>query len=451
MTFSKLFWFFQRKRIFIVLCLDYLILFILIFLKKYSYNDIEILNWQNIFNFSLIWFALSYVHGLYVFRLNLFLLDSIKIVLVNTSKLSISFSFIYLVNSIFLKKNFLSNVDSLFSINFIIIYILLSCLLHILLIFITYKKDSIVQNWILVGDRKYEKIFNNKIFNLKISHKIKVIDDMEKLKSFDFNTTNFKGIIFTPDKIEQGIDFSFLKKNNLLFFTIKDWCQVYIQRFPPEIIINSDILKINNSINDRKFAVNLKRIGDISFSAFLLVSLSPFLLFFSILIFLEDRKPVLYSQIRTGLNLKKFRIYKLRTMKHNSEKKGAQWAVKDDKRISRVGRILRSTRIDELPQLFSVLKGEMSLIGPRPERPEFDEILDEKIPFYNTRYLIKPGLSGWAQVNHPYGASIEDSYNKLSYDLFYIENFSFFLDFLIFIKTIKLVINAKGSEKGSNL
>ena len=451
MTFSKLFWFFQRKRIFIVLCLDYLILFILIFLKKYSYNDIEILNWQNIFNFSLIWFALSYVHGLYVFRLNLFLLDSIKIVLVNTSKLSISFSFIYLVNSIFLKKNFLSNVDSLFSINFIIIYILLSCLLHILLIFITYKKDSIVQNWILVGDRKYEKIFNNKIFNLKISHKIKVIDDMEKLKSFDFNTTNFKGIIFTPDKIEQGIDFSFLKKNNLLFFTIKDWCQVYIQRFPPEIIINSDILKINNSINDRKFAFNLKRIGDISFSAFLLVSLSPFLLFFSILIFLEDRKPVLYSQIRTGLNLKKFRIYKLRTMKHNSEKKGAQWAVKDDKRISRVGRILRSTRIDELPQLFSVLKGEMSLIGPRPERPEFDEILDEKIPFYNTRYLIKPGLSGWAQVNYPYGASIEDSYNKLSYDLFYIENFSFFLDFLIFIKTIKLVINAKGSEKGSNL
>ena len=93
----------------------------------------------------------------------------------------------------------------------------------------------------------------------------------------------------------------------------------------------------------------------------------------------------------------------------------------------------------------------MSLIGPRPERPEFDEILDKKIPFYNTRYLIKPGLSGWAQVNYPYGASMEDSYNKLSYDLFYIENFSFFLDFLIFFKTIKLVINAKGSEKGSNL
>ena len=446
MTFSKLFWFFQRKRIFIVLCLDYLILFILIFLKKYSYNDIEILNWQNIFNFSLIWFALSYVHGLYVFRLNLFLLDSIKIVLVNTSKLSISFSFIYLVNSIFLKKNFLSNVDSLFSINFIIIYILLSCLLHILLIFITYKKDSIVQNWILVGDRKYEKIFNNKIFNLKISHKIKVIDDMEKLKSFDFNTTNFKGIIFTPDKIEQGIDFSFLKKNNLLFFTIKDWCQVYIQRFPPEIIINSDILKINNSINDRKFAFNLKRIGDISFSAFLLVSLSPFLLFFSILIFLEDRKPVLYSQIRTGLNLKKFRIYKLRTMKHNSEKKGAQWAVNNDKRISRVGRILRSTRIDELPQLFSVLKGEMSLIGPRPERPEFNKKLNKSIPNYYLRNYIKPGLSGWAQVNYPYGASLEDAKKKLSYDIYYIRNFSFWIDLIILFKTARIVFNGIGSK-----
>ena len=135
----------------------------------------------------------------------------------------------------------------------------------------------------------------------------------------------------------------------------------------------------------------------------------------------------------------------------NSEENGATWAISNDSRISKVGKIIRATRIDELPQLISVLKGEMSLIGPRPERPEFDELLYKKIPFYYERYLVKPGLSGWAQVNYPYGASERDSSNKLSYDLFYIENFSFFLDFIIFIKTIKLVINAKGSEQGSKI
>ena len=135
----------------------------------------------------------------------------------------------------------------------------------------------------------------------------------------------------------------------------------------------------------------------------------------------------------------------------NSERNGATWAISNDSRVSKIGKIIRATRIDELPQLISVLKGEMSLIGPRPERPEFDQLLNKKIPFYYDRYLIKPGLSGWAQVNYPYGASEKDSRNKLSYDLFYIENFSFFLDFIIFIKTIKLVINAKGSEQVSKI
>ena len=135
----------------------------------------------------------------------------------------------------------------------------------------------------------------------------------------------------------------------------------------------------------------------------------------------------------------------------NAERNGAAWAISNDSRVSKVGKIIRATRIDELPQLISVLKGEMSLIGPRPERPEFDQLLNKKIPLYYDRYLIKPGLSGWAQVNYPYGASERDSRNKLSYDLFYIENFSFFLDFIIFIKTIKLVINAKGSEQVSKI
>jgi lipopolysaccharide/colanic/teichoic acid biosynthesis glycosyltransferase len=132
-------------------------------------------------------------------------------------------------------------------------------------------------------------------------------------------------------------------------------------------------------------------------------------------------------------------------MKKDSEKNGPQWSKANDSRITKVGRFIRLTRIDELPQLFLVLRGKMSLIGPRPERPEIDKTIIEKIPNFNYRYKIKPGLSGWAQVNYPYGASINDSYIKLSYDLYYITNFSILLDLIIFLKTLKMVITLKGA------
>ena len=131
-------------------------------------------------------------------------------------------------------------------------------------------------------------------------------------------------------------------------------------------------------------------------------------------------------------------------MKINSEMHGAKWSTKNDPRITKIGRFIRNTRIDEIPQFISVIKGDMSLIGPRPERPEFYEILQKRIPNFSIRSKIKPGISGWAQVNYPYGSSIEDSRNKLSYDIYYIKNFSLFLDFLILIKTIKIVLLANG-------
>ena len=130
----------------------------------------------------------------------------------------------------------------------------------------------------------------------------------------------------------------------------------------------------------------------------------------------------------------------------NSEDCEAKWAIKNDKRITKFGKILRKTRIDELPQLFSIIKGDMSLIGPRPERPEFDAILEKEISNYSLRYTLKPGLSGWAQVNYTYGSSINDAEKKLSYDLFYLTQFSIWIDLLIFFKTINLVLNGKGSE-----
>ena len=131
-------------------------------------------------------------------------------------------------------------------------------------------------------------------------------------------------------------------------------------------------------------------------------------------------------------------------MKINAENNGAEWSSPNDPRITLVGKFIRKTRLDELPQLLSVISGDMSLIGPRPERPEFYEILNDLIPNFAIRSKIKPGLSGWAQVNYPYGSSVEDSLYKLSYDLYYMRNYSFFLDFIILIKTIKIIIHANG-------
>ena len=182
----------------------------------------------------------------------------------------------------------------------------------------------------------------------------------------------------------------------------------------------------------------------------ILIFASPLIFIFSFLIYFEDKGPVIYSQIRTGQFEKQFKIYKLRSMRINAEQFGAQWARKYDERITNIGVILRKFRIDELPQLWNVIKGDMSLIGPRPERPEFDKVLKEKIPNYELRFRMKPGLSGWAQVNYPYGASLQDSTNKLSYDLFYMKNFSILMDILILFKTIHLVINAKGEVLMNN-
>ena len=161
---------------------------------------------------------------------------------------------------------------------------------------------------------------------------------------------------------------------------------------------------------------------------------------------IEDNGPILYSQRRTGFAGKVFTIYKLRSMKITAEKDGFKWSSKNDARITKIGFWLRITRLDELPQLLCVLEGSMSLIGPRPERPEIEGELLNELPYYNYRYIIRPGISGWAQVNYPYGASISDTKIKLSFDIYYIKHFSILLDILILFKTIKLVLNAKGSN-----
>ena len=223
------------------------------------------------------------------------------------------------------------------------------------------------------------------------------------------------------------------------------WCEAVLQRFPSELLSEEDILAGSFAIPRGTWQSRLKRLGDVMVAALLLILSSPLILVSALLIRLSDRGPVFYSQIRTGLDGNPFRIWKLRTMRTDAEHQGAQWSSRSDPRITNVGSLLRITRLDELPQLWCVLTGSMSLIGPRPERPEFDQKLSHKIPFYDLRHQIRPGLSGWAQVNYPYGASVEDSANKLSYDLYYLKNFSFLLDLLILFKMIRLVFNAQGA------
>ncbi len=177
----------------------------------------------------------------------------------------------------------------------------------------------------------------------------------------------------------------------------------------------------------------------------LLVSL-PVSLLVAILIKLESEGPIFFKQARVGRDGKVFTLIKFRSMRSDAEKDGAKWASKDDDRVTKVGRIIRKLRIDEIPQMWNVLKGDMNFVGPRPERPEFVDNLRKKIRFYEQRHTVKPGITGWAQINYPYGASIEDAKRKLEYDLYYIKHMSVLLDLYIILKTVKTILFREGSR-----
>jgi exopolysaccharide biosynthesis polyprenyl glycosylphosphotransferase len=190
----------------------------------------------------------------------------------------------------------------------------------------------------------------------------------------------------------------------------------------------------------------LKRVFDVVASAVLLLLTAPVIVLFAILVKLDSKGPAFFRQTRVGLYGQDFDLIKLRSMRTDAEKDGAQFAQKDDPRVTRVGRFIRKVRIDELPQAWSVLKGEMSFVGPRPERPEFVSDLENQLPYYAERHMVKPGITGWAQINYPYGASLEDSRHKLEYDLYYAKNYTPFLDLLIMLQTLRVVLWHEGAR-----
>jgi exopolysaccharide biosynthesis polyprenyl glycosylphosphotransferase len=231
-------------------------------------------------------------------------------------------------------------------------------------------------------------------------------------------------------------------------FKIREYTQVYeelLQRVPIQFV-GKDFYKYFpfSRSNENKLYIFFQRAFDVVISIIGLLLGICFLPLIMLGNLLGNKGPLFYSQERVGRNSKPFRIHKLRTMVVNAEKDGVKWAKKDDKRITKFGKFLRRSRLDEVPQFYNVLKGEMSIIGPRPERPFFVNELSRIIPFYETRHIIKPGLTGWAQVNTRYGSSIDDSLTKLQYDLYYIKHRSVFLDFSITVKTFSTILYYRG-------
>ena len=218
-------------------------------------------------------------------------------------------------------------------------------------------------------------------------------------------------------------------------------------RVPVEEIRDSWLLmEYGFNLNAKGLLRRVKRITDIGAALGLLIITLPITIVAAIIVYFESPGPVIYRQARVGLNGKEFTLLKFRSMVNDAEKDGAVWASQNDPRVTRIGKIIRKLRIDELPQLLNVLCGDMSLIGPRPERMEFVQELEKKIPYYYLRHTVKPGITGWAQVSYPYGASETDSRIKLEYDLYYIKNMSLLFDLKILLKTIGVVLFPSGAR-----
>ena len=211
--------------------------------------------------------------------------------------------------------------------------------------------------------------------------------------------------------------------------------------------VNAGWLIFGDGFNQGVFRPAVKRLFDVAMASLLLIVSAPVILLTMAMVGLGSRGPIFYTQPRVGLNGERFDVIKFRSMKTDAEFDGTpRWAKANDDRITSVGKIIRKFRIDELPQLFNVFKGEMSMVGPRPERPFFVDKLVDDIPYYSVRHSVKPGLTGWAQVRYHYGATIDDSQQKLQYDLYYVKNHTLFLDMLIMLETVAVVLTGKGAH-----
>ncbi len=299
------------------------------------------------------------------------------------------------------------------------------------------KNDSAYKITNFLGDTEVE-------FNF---HKAKILSEIPKMVPY-CREHHIERIILALDDRRKKTPTRELLKCKLNGIIVEQGVSFYegitgkllVEKVDPSEIFFSDGFTLS------RWAYLCKRILDISLSVFGLTLSLPITLLSSLIIKLESPGPVFYFQERVGKKGATFMVIKFRSMEQDAEKDGAVWAMENDTRVTRFGSFIRKARIDELPQMWNVLKGEMSFVGPRPERPVFVDQLTESIPYYAIRHYIKPGITGWAQVCYPYGASAEDALRKLEYDLYYMKNISIFMDLVVILQTVKTVIFRKGSR-----
>ncbi|WP_300363923.1 TIGR03013 family XrtA/PEP-CTERM system glycosyltransferase [Fusobacterium sp.] len=270
-----------------------------------------------------------------------------------------------------------------------------------------------------------------------------IVENIEEI----VKRNNINEIIFTSRKQAKKYAESIMnlklngyRVNDYLSFLEVEEGKVDVEKIDALWILMSDgFVSFNTDLQK-----HIKRIFDLCLAFIIGVLTLPIMLIAAIIVKIESPGPIIYSQARVGENQKEFFVHKFRSMRNDAEKNGAKWAVENDPRVTKFGKFMRKTRIDELPQIWNVLKGEMSFIGPRPERQVFIKEIEKVVPYYNVRHFIKPGLTGWAQVMYPYGASIEDAKCKLEYDLYYLKHQDFILDIIIMFKTLHIIVFGKG-------
>ncbi len=428
------FWMESRKSIFFFIILDYIFIFNL--LNTNLLGKAPQIN--RIYFLSIFWCSISYIYGRYSYLIEFESKFSKLINLINKSFVTIIiFLIIDKLTIIFYKDFYDIGKNNLF--------IILFCSSFIQYIKFLYPNNFFKKNCIyLKGNSEEISLFKKQSRNYFKTNNYEIKKFTKKsIEGYGFKTIIYLGKNY-KDFLIDNLD---LISKNIEIYTPSKWFEKKFQIIP-SIYLRGYDYELNNLIQKNQgLNWRLKRISDVILGLLILFISSPVFVIAAVLIKIEDNGPIFYSQFRTGIYGKKIRIIKIRSMAVNAEENGPTWAKQADPRITKVGYILRKTRIDELPQLLSVIIGDMSLIGPRPERPEMDIKLIQKIPYYSYRNLLKPGLSGWAQVNYKYGASQKDSEIKLSYELFYLKNQSLMLDILILIKTIKLIFNLEGSDQ----
>ena len=285
-------------------------------------------------------------------------------------------------------------------------------------------------------------VFGTSLNNTDMKALGKEILELYNTKKFDVLVDFTDKLLRDPKITEKLLQY---KLEGLQYYNYLEFYETYENKLPISHLSPKWFLENTGfEIYHNNFNLKAKRLLDLLFALLIGIFAAPVIVLAAIIVKLESKGPIFFIQERIGEGNKKFNIVKFRSMTTDAEKDGPQWASKNDNRVTKFGKIMRATRIDELPQLWNVLRGEMSFVGPRPEREYFIQQLEKEIPYYNLRHTVKPGLTGWAQVMYPYGASVEDAYRKLQYDLYYIKHHSIPFDVKVLLKTVTIVIFGKG-------